>query len=179
MSLSRQVYIVNTYVYIALIHSTFLDHLPRQISYFRCLFLLNQAHNRCYPVTMLPVRFLFYFEFLIISAFVLIRLFTQINTTERAIMTELFFAFIISSFLVLHISGKMFKDSESLKWKLFQRAASLAGWEGKIWRKTAKSLQSFGVRVGSIRCISYAALSAFYITTTSVLTTVLVTFTDH
>lgn len=143
---------------------------------YRCLFLINQFHNQCYVFTMIPSRIGFFGSFSVGLAVILIRLDHAITGAEYFICLYAFLIFMITSFLFLHISGKVFKDSCDLGDALLAE-----GWKSrsKLIRKMAKSLRPFGVRLGTIRTLSYAALSAFYITLVSILTTVLNAFPPH
>ncbi|OXA44585.1 hypothetical protein Fcan01_20973 [Folsomia candida] len=152
--------------------------LPDRFAWYRCLYLINLLHNKCYPGTMLPAKYVFMGGTIIGVGFMMLRFYAEISFPEQMMTLLMFCTFSSTAFFYLHISGKVFKNSGNLREKL----SSLAGvgvWstrERKLLKREAKSLQSFGVRVGSIRATSYIALNAFFSTVTSGFTTVLVTF---
>lgn len=140
---------------------------------FRCLFLINHGHNEDYLKTDLPFKLSFFSALIVIFAFVLVRFTAVISSPEKFIAFYAVFFCSTTCFLFLHISGKICKESSILRDMLKREAV---GRKSKFLRKMAQSLQPFGVRVASIRVVSYASLNVFCITVVSLLTTVLATF---
>lgn len=119
------------------------------------------------------------------SSLIVIRLGSSISMVEQMVVGQFIFTFLGTAFLYLHISGKVFADSSKLAESLVREACrggimttTTVRKETRVWRRVTRSLRPFGVRVGTIRAISYVALSAFCVTVVSVLTTVLVTIRE-
>ncbi|OXA54467.1 hypothetical protein Fcan01_10333 [Folsomia candida] len=149
-----------------------------KVFHYRCLSLLNRQHNGCYLTTSMPLILVFFAGSIIGSSFVLVRLYNKVTVTESSLVFTILIAMVVSPFFYFHISGKVGKDSAKLC-EAMGKVRLRSAWttmEKKLVRRQIKSLQPFGIRVGSIRAISYAALSSFFTNITSLLTTVLVTY---
>lgn len=153
------------------------DSLRHKLSNYRGLYLINVLYNECYHATLLPCRYLLNAFGIISSGFILTRFQAKISFPDQVLCLTTFVAMLAAPLVYLHISGMVLAKSIALCGKLGRFSGErCTRKEMQVLRRDARSIQPFGIRVGSIKSTSYAALSAFLIQTTSLFTTVLVTF---
>lgn len=94
----------------------------------------------------------------------------EMSFAERFFALDLLISALIFPFLYLHISGKVTKDSTTLRDILLK-----AAWEGKSKLDRKSSLRPFGVKIGTIRA-DFEGLNTDFENIASVLTTAFVIF---
>lgn len=137
----------------------------KKIKLYQCLYLLSNLSNKCYLPTIIPFLIIGWGSFNTLTTVALLRLYSTASLTELALLFQTWVVCNVTPFLFFHISGKIFKDSLSLK-NTYKRAALVSisnSYLMKCNRKSSHSLQPFGVSAAPIKVLSYNSLAAFYI----------------
>ncbi|OXA40229.1 hypothetical protein Fcan01_24935 [Folsomia candida] len=149
----------------------------KRLIYYRCLYLINYQHNNCYIVINSSMKYTFNGFCTITTGYVITRLFDRITLPEQIVIVDMFINITATTFLYLHISGMVSHKSGALCAKLATLVdLSLSPRNRKLRNREVKSIRPFGIRVGNIRSMSYNALNDYFVQSSSLFLTLLVTF---
>lgn len=147
------------------------DHVGKRIAYYKYLAIFNKCHMNCYLPITLPSRLTLFGLLVVISAHLLLRYGHRLILFERFLVFQLLLWSIVTAFLCILVSGKIYKSSSRalVRFRSYDKHT-------KYTRKSLRALRPFGVKAGPSKTLTYGTLNAYSVVVLKALTTILVRF---